>query len=119
MVYFGNCYSTCFEDLLGILNEDDDVLQDYNDSYIQIKFEMTISLFYHDVYKERTSLNYPEMSMATPSQCAALLKHYLFEELQKARGLSENNKWERHPHSKFYSQEGTFSKVIFHKAVKS
>jgi hypothetical protein len=50
---------------------------------------------------------------------AALLKHYLFEELQRARGLSETNKWERHPHSKFYSQGGTFSKVKFHKVVKS
>ena len=118
VVYFGNCYSTCFEDLLGILNEDDDVLQDYNDSYIQVKFEMTISLFYHDVYKEKSSLSYPEMLMTTPSQCAALLKHYLYEELQRARGLSETNKWERHPHSKFYSQEGTFSKVRFHKSVK-
>ena len=118
VVYFGNNYNTCFEDVLEVLNEDDDILQDYNDSYIQIKFEMTISLFYHDVYKEKTSLNYPEITMTTPTQCAALLKHYLFEELQRARGLSETNKWERHPHSKFYSQEGTFSKVKFNKTIK-
>ena len=118
MVYFGNNYNTCFENVLEVLNEDDDILHDYNDSYIQIKFEMTISLFYHDVYKEKTSLNYPEMAKTTPTQCAALLKHYLFEELQRARGLSETNKWERHPHSKFYSQEGTFSKVKFNKTIK-
>jgi nucleoid DNA-binding protein len=99
VVYFGNSHNACFDDVLGILNEDNDILQDYNDSYIQIKFEMTISLFYHDVVKERTSLDYPVMWMATPPQRAALLKHYLFEELQRARGLSETNKWEEHPYS--------------------
>lgn len=55
--------------------------------------------------------------MSTPSQCAALLKHYLNEEIQKAKGLSNAKKWEIHPHSKFYSQEGTFRKVLFKKQV--
>lgn len=119
VVYFGSCYSTCCEDVIGILNEDDDILQDYNDSYIQIKFEMAISLFYHDVYKEKISLAYPDMLMTSPRDCAALLRRYLFEELQRARDLSETNNWERHPHSKFYSHEGTFSKVKFLKVVKT
>ena len=119
VVYFGNDYSECCKDVLDVLNEDEDILQEYNDSYIQIKMEMAISLFYHDIYKEKESLAYPTMLLTTSSQCASLLRHYLCEEIEKARNPSLENKWERHPHSKFYSQEGTFNKVQFRKAVKS
>ena len=118
VVYFGNCYDACCEDVLKILNDDDDVLQDYNDHYIQIKLEMAISMFFHDVYKEKELMNYPEMLMTTPSLCAALLKRYLYEEMQKAQGLLGAKKWETHPHSKFYAQEGTFKKVIFKKVIE-
>jgi hypothetical protein len=118
VVYFGNDYNECCKDVLDILNEDEDILQEYNDSYIQVKMEMAISLFYHDIYKEKESLAYPTMLMTTPSQCAALLKQYLSNEIEKARNPSSTNTWERHPHSKFYSQEGTFNKVKFRKAIK-
>ena len=114
VVYFGNDYSECCKDVLNVL----DILQEYNDSYKQIKMEMAISLFYHDIYKERESLAYPAMLLTTSSQCATLLRRYLCEEVEKARNPSLENKWERHPHSKFYSQEGTFNKVQFRKTVK-
>jgi hypothetical protein len=117
VVYFGNCYSACCEDVLEVLNDDNDILQEFNDNYIQIKLEMAISMFFHDVYKEKTSMNYPEMLMTTPSLCAALLKRYLYEEMQKAQGLSGSKKWEAHPHSKFYAQEGTFRKILFKKVI--
>ena len=80
---------------------------------IQIKMEMTISQYYQDVYKERTSLVYPDISMRTPKYCATLLKKYLHEEIKKAKGLASMNNWERHPHSRFYAREGTFQKVNF------
>ena len=99
------------------MNDDNDILQEFNDNYIQIKLEMATSMFFHDVYKEKTSMNYPEMSMTTPSLCAALLKRYLYEEMQKAQGLSGSKKWEAHPHSKFYAQKGTFRKILFKKVI--
>ena len=117
VVYFGNCYNTCCEDVLEVLKDDSDVLQDFNDNFIQIKLEIAISMFFHDIYKEKKSMNYPEMGMTTPSLCAALLKRYLNEEMQKAQGLTGTKKWETHPHSKFYAQEGTFRKVIFKKVI--
>jgi hypothetical protein len=119
VVYFGNDYSECCKDVLDVLNEDDDILQEYNDSYIQIKLEMAISLFYHDIYKEKESLAYPTLLMTTPSECATLLRHYLREEIEKSRSTSLTSaSWERHPHSKFYSQEGTYNKVQFRKSIK-
>ena len=65
VVYFGDCYSACCEDVLEILKDDSDVLQDCNDNYIQIKLEMVISMFFHNIYKEEKSMNYPEMLMTT------------------------------------------------------
>jgi hypothetical protein len=46
VVYFGNCYSACCEDVLEVLNDDNDILQEFNDNYIQIKLEMAISMFF-------------------------------------------------------------------------
>lgn len=94
-------------------NEDEDVLLNFNDSFIQVKLEMAVSLFYHDIYKEKTSLTFPELSMNMPARCAALLKRYIHKIVRRARGVSGTNNWELHPHSKFYSQEGTFDKVVF------
>ena len=54
VVYYGNDYSECCKDVLDVLNEDDDILQEYNDSYIQIKLEMAISLF-STTFTERKS----------------------------------------------------------------
>ena len=113
VVYFGNDYISCCTRVLEVLNDDDDILQEFNDSFIQVKLEMVISLFFHDIYRERTSLSYPTMPMSSPSQCAALLKRYFKDEMDKAKGVASTNKWEFHPHSKFYSQEGTFNKVQF------
>ena len=50
VVYFGNDLSTCCEDIIEILIEEKDVLQNFNDSFIQVKLEMAISLFYQNPY---------------------------------------------------------------------
>ena len=83
VVYFGYSFENSFKEILELLQEDEDILQEYNDSYIQIKMEMTISQYYQDVYKERTSLVYPYISMRTPKDRATLLKKYLHEEIKK------------------------------------
>ena len=114
VVYFGYSFENSFKEILELLQEDEDILQEYNDSYIQIQMEMTISQYHQDVYKkERTSLVYPDISMRTPKHCATLLKKYLHEEIKKAIGLASMNNWEKHPHSRFYAQEGTFQMVNF------
>jgi hypothetical protein len=64
VVHFGNDYSECCKDVLDILNEDEDILQEYNDSYIQVIMEMATSFFYHDIYKEKESLAYPTKLVA-------------------------------------------------------
>ena len=51
VVYFGYSFDASFEEILEVLHNDEDILQEYNDSYIQIKMEMAISQFYQVVYK--------------------------------------------------------------------
>ena len=119
VVYFGYSFDKSFEEILELLQDDEDVLQEYNDSYIQIKMEMVISQFYQDIYKERTSLVHPDISMRTPKDCATLLKKYLHEEIMRAKGLAGMNNWEKHPHSRFYAREGTFQKVNFGRKATS
>ena len=43
VVYFGYSFDTGFEEMLDVLHNDEDILQEYNDSYIQVKIEMAIS----------------------------------------------------------------------------
>ena len=58
VMYFGmNCESYC-DDVLNVLEENMDVLHKFNDSYLQVKFEMVISRFFQDVNKEKQSLVY-------------------------------------------------------------
>lgn len=114
VVYHGEHYGSCCEDVLTLLQENADILRKFNDAYIQIKFEMTLSHFFQDIYKEKESLAYPSMKMDSPIYCAALLKMYLNEEVKSARGeRGEEKNWEIHPHSFFYSAEGEYSKNIF------
>lgn len=118
VVYYGTEYSECFTEVINILEDDDDILQMYNDSYIQIRFEVAISQFFQDVYKEKTSLMYPEMPLNTPRYCAELLKLYLSEEIKGAKGTKQRGqKWEAHPHSFFYAEEGEYNKCKFTKTV--
>lgn len=122
VVYFGNCYSSCCEDVLEVLRDKGDDLQDFNDNYIQAKLEIAISMFFHDIYREKKSMNYPEMLMTTPTLCSALLKRYLYEEMQKAKGLPAARKWKhiltrnfthRKEHlGKFYSKKRLHIKQI-------
>jgi hypothetical protein len=74
VVYHGKNYGSCCEDVLTLLEENADILRKFNDAYIQIKFEMTLSQFFQDIYKEKESLTYPSMKMDSPINCAALLK---------------------------------------------
>jgi hypothetical protein len=67
---------------------------------------MAISLFFHYVYREETPHSYRTMPMSRPPQCAALLKRYLADAMDKAKSVSSTNKWESHP-------EGTLNKVQF------
>lgn len=114
VVYHGEHYGSCCEDVLTLLDENADILRKFNDAYIQIKFEMTLSQFFQDIYKEKESLTYPSMKMDSPINCAALLKMYLNDEVKSARGeRREETNWEIHPHSFFYSAEGDYSKNIF------
>lgn len=116
VVYYGTHYSTCCSEVLEILDEDEDILRTFNDSYIQIRFEVALSHFFQDVYRERKSLMHPEISMDSPMQCAALLKRYLSDQVKGARGQHDKDyNWEGHPHSFFYSSEGEFQKISFTK----
>jgi hypothetical protein len=90
------------------------VLRTFNDSYIQAKFEVAISQLFQDIYREKISLLHPEMSMDTSTKCAALLRKYLSDQVQAARGEKEKeSNWEPHPHSFFYSAEGEYQKIKF------
>ena len=119
VVFYGTHYNNCCEDVVEVLEENADVLRKFNDSFLQVKFEMVLSQFFQDIYKEKNSLVYSSMSMDTPVRCAALLKTYLSEEVKCARGLQgDERNWELHPHSFFYSVEGEFNKNIFTKAAR-
>lgn len=89
VVYFGSCYDTCCDDVLNVLEENKDVLRKFNDSYLQIRFEMVLSRFFQDVYKEKQSLIYPTMPMNSPVNCASLFKMYLCEEVKCAKGQKD------------------------------
>ena len=116
VVFYGRHYNTCCEDVIAVLEENADVLRKFNDSFLQVKFEIVLSLFFQDVYKEKHFLVYPSMSMDTPIRCAALLKMYLSEEVKCARRQQGDDRdWELHPHSFFYSTEGEFNKNNFGK----
>lgn len=50
--------------------------------------------------------------METPEQCASLLVRHLQFGLTQARRTAPTGNWEKQPHSKFYSSEGTYKKVV-------
>ncbi len=57
--------------------------------------------------------------MSSPENCAALLKMYLSEEVKCAKGQNnEDQNWELHPHSFFYSVEGEYNRNEFTKSNK-
>ena len=114
VVFYGMQYNTCCGDVIAVLEENADVLRKFNDSFLQVKFEMVLSQFFQDIYKEKHSFVYPSMSMDTPIRCAALLKIYLSEEVKCARRQQGDDRdWELHPHSFFYSTEEEFNKNNF------
>jgi hypothetical protein len=114
VVYYGMHFITCCKDVIEILDEDDDVLRTFNDSYTQAKFEVVISQFFQDIYREKSSLLHPELLMDTPTKCAALLRTYMSDQVQAANGeKGKESNWEPHPHSFFYSAEGEYQKIKF------
>ena len=50
--------------------------------------------------------------METPEVCALLLDRHLQFGSTQARGTAITGNWEKQPHSKFYSSEGTFKKIL-------
>ena len=117
VVFYGMQYNTCCEDVIAVLEENADVLRKFNDSFLQVKFEMVLSQFFQDIYKEKHSLVYPSMSIDSPIRCAVLLKMHLGEEVKCARGQQgDDRNWELHPDSFFYSVEGEYNKNNFAKA---
>ena len=50
--------------------------------------------------------------METPEQCALLLLRHLQVRLTQDRRTAPTGNWEKQPHLKFYSSEGTYKKVI-------
>jgi hypothetical protein len=121
VVYFGSHFATSCEEVLDALKHNDDIFQYYDDTYIQIRLEMALSKFFQDVYKEKRSLTYPQITMDSPQNCADLLAANFHEEIQGAiRELAKENNWEPLPHSHFYSGEGLFNQVSSKpKAAKS
>ena len=112
-VFFGEEYNECFQDVIKVLFDNNDMLQDYDDVYIQSKLEMVISDFFNDIFKERVSFNYPELNMKSEKSCAKLLQKYLQEEMQYAKRMGEpDNNWEIFPHPKYYSVEGVHMRII-------
>jgi hypothetical protein len=115
-VFFGEEYKECFLDVINILFDNNDILQDYDDVYIQSKLEMAISDFFNDIFKERVSCNYPEHNMKSEKSCAELLRKYLREEMRYAMRMGEpDNNWEIFPHPKYYSVEGVHTRIISNK----
>lgn len=114
VVYFGDHFATSCQEVLDALKHNDDIFQYYDDSYIQIRFEMSLSKFFQDVYKEKKSLTHPQITMDSPANCAILLAAYFHEEIKGAhKELTKENNWEPLPHSHFYSGEGVFRQVLF------
>ena len=113
-VFFGEDYIKCFQDVINVLFDNNDVLQEYDDVYIQTKLEMAISDFFNGTFKERVSCNYPEHSMKSTESCAQLLQRYLQDEMHYGRrfGPSDSN-WEIFPHPKYYSEEGIRVRIFF------
>jgi hypothetical protein len=71
-----------------------------------------ISKFFSDIRYERTPVIFSTMTMESPEKCALLLQQHLQAGLTQARGAAPTGNWEKQPHSRFYSSEGTYSKVI-------
>jgi hypothetical protein len=119
-IFFGKEYNGCFQVVTAVLFNNNDVLQEYDDVYVQTKLEMVIADFFHDIFKERVSCNYPEHTMDSVENCAELLRKYLRDEMQYAMGMgSRENNWEKYPHSKYYSLEGIHVRIINRKEYPS
>ena len=111
-VFYGVPYKNCFNPILVALEDEGDVFDDYDDLYIAIQLEIIISKFYSDIRYERVPVVFPEMTMETPELCAMLLDRHLHFGLTQARGTAITGNWEKQPHSKFYSSEGTYKKIL-------
>ena len=48
-VFFGEDYIGCFQDVINVLFDNNDILQEYDDVYIQTKLEMAIADFFKPI----------------------------------------------------------------------
>lgn len=110
-VFYGSPYKECCMEMIRALDDEENIFQHYDDIYVYIQLEIILSKFFSDIRYERLPVIFTEMTMVTPVKCALLLQRHLHEGLLQARGTAVTGNWETHPHSKFYSTEGTFRKV--------
>ena len=110
-VFYGTPYKNCFATIIIALEDEAEIFDDYDDLYT-IQLEIIISKFYADIKYERAPVIFTEMTMETLEQCASLLVRHLQFGLTQARRTAPTGNWEKQPHSKFYSSEGTYKKVV-------
>jgi uncharacterized protein YozE (UPF0346 family) len=119
-VFFGKDYHGCFQGVTAVLFNNNEVHQEYDDVYVETKLKMVLADFFHDIFKERVSCNFPKHTMDSVENCAVLLRMYLRDEMQYAMGMgSRENNWEKYPHSKYYSLEGIHVRNIHRKEYPS
>ena len=111
-VFYGTPYKNCFATIIVALEDEAEIFDDYDDLYITIQMKIIISKFYADIKYEKAPVVFAEMTMETPEECASLLLRHLQVGLTQARRTAPTGNWEKQPHSKFYSSEGTYKKVI-------
>jgi hypothetical protein len=111
-VFYGTPYRNSFATILNAFEDEAEIFDNYHDLYITIQLEVIISKFYSDIKYEKVPVIFTEMTMDTPDQCASLLIRHLHVGLTQARGTAPTGNWEKQPHSKFYSSEGTYKKII-------
>jgi hypothetical protein len=112
-VFYGAAYKNCLTTVIVALEDESDTFDEYDDLYIIIQFEIILSKFYSDIRYERIPVIFSDMTMETPLQCASLLIHHFQIGLKQAHRTASTGNWENQPHSKFYSSEGTYRKILF------
>ena len=116
-VFYGAHYRGCCAEIITAFEDDEAIFQNFDDLYVHVQLEMLLSKFYADIHYEKRPIVFDTMTMETTEKCAILFQHHLSVGLDQARGISLTGNWERQPHSNFYSNEGTYRKIIIAPAV--
>lgn len=111
-VFYGAHYRGCCAEVITAFDEEEIVFQNFDDLYVHIQLEILLSKFCADIHYEKRPIVFDTMTMETTEKCAQLFQHHFKVGLDQARGISPTGNWERQPHSKFYSNEGTYRKIL-------